>query len=85
MHIFILSAIALIGFACSKPVPIAVMPYEEPDQMCVVKYVQNTEDTGTITLYHPSESSVKFQDIEEVSVKVAEEITGDLGLCDGIL
>ena len=56
-------------------------PDDKPRTMCVAGFVEDTPGKGTLDIYAPTKYSPEIQSISNVSVKVAEEVTADLGLC----
>ena len=54
---------------------------DAPRNSCVAGYVEDSPGYGTLDIYADTEFSPKVQSISDVSVKVAKEITDDLGVC----
>ena len=54
---------------------------EKPGEACVAGYVETSPGKGTLDIYFPSEFSPDVQSIADVSVKVAEEVSQDIGVC----
>lgn len=68
LALFVLATLA----ACGAP-KVAIEP-EDSDKICVVKY-----EGSTLSMYAPT---IGVEDIEDVSLEVAEEVTALVGLCD---
>ena len=54
---------------------------EKPGEACVAGYVETSPGKGTLDIYFPSDFSPDVQSIPDVSVKVAKEVSQDIGVC----
>ena len=54
---------------------------DEPFEACVAGYVETSPGKGTLDIYFPTDFSPNIQSFEGVRIKVATEITEELGTC----
>lgn len=54
---------------------------EKTSEACVAGYVETSPGKGTLDIYFPSGFSPDVQSIPDVSVKVAEEVSNQIGVC----
>ena len=68
--------------ACSSPKETATTTDEpKAHDMCIAGFVEDAPGVGTIDIFFPAKHSPDVQSISEVSVKVAKELTDELGVC----
>lgn len=54
--------------------------------MCIAGFTQTSKNEGTLSFYTKSGSKPPvIEDIKNVSIETAEEITSDLGLCNELI
>lgn len=63
-----------------KTLQLSVKPYSE-SRGCIAGFVEDTPGKGTLDMYYPSRFAEDVQSISNVSIKVAQEITKNLGVC----
>lgn len=63
-----------------KSLQLSVEPYSE-SRSCVAGFVEDAPGEGTLDMYYPSRFAENIQSITNVPIKVAQEITDDLGVC----
>jgi len=69
----VLVLLALLMLAACEAPEVVINP-KGGDKVCVVKY-----ESATLSMYAPT---IGVEDIEDVSLEVAEEVTALVGLCN---
>ena len=76
-------AIAMLTASCSPTIEnnSTTINDKPTSHSCVAGFVEDSPGYGTLDIFADTEFSTKVQSISDVSVKVAEEITEQLGVC----
>ena len=54
---------------------------QKSGEACVAGYVETSPGKGTLDIYFPSDVAPDVQSIPDVSIKVAEEVSNQIGVC----
>ena len=78
---YLIFPLVFLLVACTPTNPEAENGSEKSSGMCVAGFVEDSPGKGTLDIYFPTEYALDVQSIEGVSIKVAEDITAELGVC----
>ena len=81
MKVKLLIATAALLVGCTGPQITTTTLTDESLSVCVAGFVEDSPGKGTLDLFYASDYAPDLQSIPGVSIKVAEQITSDLGVC----